>query len=496
MPSLLLYLPVLAPVAAAGAAIVGRRGAAWAGVAAALAVLASGIGLAPRVTPAGAVAHGLLRVDALSAYMLIVIGAVATIACWAGVYQLHGEPGPAANERGARRRYLVLVQLFLACMSVAVLADNLGLLWVAVEATTIVTAFLVGHRRTRASVEAAWKYVVLCSIGIAIAFLGTVCVYAAAVAAGRHGITALNWTHLNAVGTDLDPDLLRLAAGLLLVGFGTKAGLAPMHAWLPDAHSQAPAPVSALMSGVLLSVAVYAIWRYKTVIDPVLGPAFIRTLLFVAALLSLAVAAALLIAQRDYKRLLAYSSIEHMGLVALATAIGGPLAAAAALLHVLGHGIAKATAFTGSGAILRLTGSPRLDAARGLAARQPALAAAFGLAVVALLGLPPFSLFASELGIARAGLSGGYGWATGAAFLLVLLAFAAISRHGATLLLGQPPATAATAATAADDALPTRVPGRALAPLALGLAVAALLGITLGPLRHLLDAAATIAGGR
>ncbi len=493
-PILTLYLPLLAPFTAAGAAVVlSRRVAAWIGLAAAVVILAAGGTLAAAVTDAPAVTAGLLRADPLTAFMLVVIGAVATVACWAGVYHLDDEATTGTSNPAAQRRYLILVQLFLAAMSLAVLADNLGLLWVAVEATTIVTAFLVGHRRTRASVEAAWKYVVLCSVGIGIAFLGTACVYAAAVAAGAHGTTALNWTHLTSHAAGLDPDLTRLAAGLILLGFGTKAGLAPMHAWLPDAHSQAPAPVSALMSGVLLSVAFYAILRYKAVTDAVLGPAYTRTLLFVAALASLAVAALLLIAQRDYKRMLAYSSIEHMGLVALGAATGSRLAITAVLLHILGHGLGKAVAFCGAGQLLAATGTSRLAGIRGLASRHPALAAGFGLALLALLGLPPFSLFASELGIARAGLASGYGWAIAIAFTLVLVAFAALARHGAGILLGPPDSVPAT-----DPPAPA-VPPRpaAILPLSLGLAAAAALGITLGPLQELLHAATTtVMGGR
>jgi hydrogenase-4 component F len=490
-PTLALYLPAAAPLLAALLALaLPWRPAAWSSVAAALAILASGIMLAGDVTSSGVLTHGLLRADALTAFMIIVIGAVATIACWAGVQHLHHET--TTTYAAATRRYLVLTELFLACMSLAVLADNLGLLWVAIEATTIVTAFLVGHRRTRASVEAAWKYVVLCSVGIAIAFLGTVCVYAAAVATGAHGTTALNWTYLSTHTGELSPDLVRLAAGLVLLGFGTKAGLAPMHSWLPDAHSQAPAPVSALMSGVLLSVAFYAILRYRTIANDVLGDGYTRTLLIIAALASLAVAATLLIAQRDYKRLLAYSSIEHMGLIALATAIGTQLALAAALLHILGHGLAKATAFCSAGRVLQLTASPHIDAVRGLAARQPALAATFGLSIVALLGFPPFSLFASELGIARSGLTAHSGWLIAVAFALTLIAFVAITRHASAILLGTP-TTTPTPTTPAAGVVAT--PATILAPLTLGLVAVAVLGLFLGPLQPLLDAAAVIAGG-
>jgi len=480
--TLALYTPAAAPfLASLIALILPWRAAAIAGILAATAILASGITLAADTQPS-TYAAGLLRADALTAWMLIAIGAVAAIACSAAPAHLRTE------STAERRRYLVLAQLFLTCMSLAVLADNLGLLWVAVEATTIVTAFLVGHRRTRASVEAAWKYVVLCSVGIAIAFLGTVCVYAASIAAGGHGITALDWTHLNASASTLDPGLMRLATGLVLLGFGTKAGLAPMHSWLPDAHSQAPAPVSALMSGVLLSVAFYAILRYKTITDAVLGPTYTRTLLLIAALASLAVAATLLIAQRNYKRLLAYSSIEHMGLIALGTAFGVKIAIAAALLHILGHGLTKAVAFCAAGHIMQTTGSPDIDNVHGLAARQPALAATFGISLISLLGLPPFSLFASELAIARAGFDAGHGWAVAIAFTLILVAFAAIARHATAMLLGPPPPPSPR-----PNSPSPRPAG--LTILAVGLAAAAALGVYLGPLEQLLDAAATIVAG-
>jgi hydrogenase-4 component F len=431
----------------------------------------------------------LLRTDALSAYLLIAIGMVAAIACAASITYLHQEVAARTITSRAARRYPILVSAFITCMTAAVLAANLGLLWVAIEATTIVTAFLVGHRRSRESVEAAWKYVILCSAGIAIAFLGLVCLYTAAVGAGAHGLQALDWPWLHTHARQLNPDLVRLATGLILLGFGTKAGLAPMHAWLPDAHSQAPAPVSALMSGVLLSVAFYAIWRTITITTLTVGPGYVRALLTIASLLSLTVAGLLLVGQRDYKRMLAYSSIEHMGLVAFGTAIGGPIAMAAVLLHVLGHGLTKAVAFCTAGRILQHTGTSRITAATGLAARLPTAAALFGLAVVALLGLPPFSLFASELGIARAGFAAGYGWAVAAAVTLLVLAFVAIARHTATMLLGQPADAGAPVVTAA----PARPIG--WLPLLAGLAAAALLGIWLGPLSHLISNAAAIAAG-
>jgi hydrogenase-4 component F len=502
MTTLLLYAPVAVPAAAAAlCAVAGYRPAtAWAAVASAFAQLTVGVALAVTVTRSGPIAAGPLRADALAAFMLLVIGAVAVLATWASVHHLQGETaagpsfdpeaGPATDP--AARRYLVLVQLFLAAMAAAVLADNFGVVWVALEATTIVTAFLVGHRRDRAGAEAAWKYMVLCSVGIALAFLATVCLNATSIHAGGHGIDSLSWTHLLEHADDLDPGVVRLAGALAVLGFGTKAGLAPMHAWLPDAHSQAPAPVSALMSGVLLAVAFSVILRYKTITDAVLGPTYMRVLLTAVALISLLVAASLLISQRDYKRMLAYSSIEHMGLIALGAAVGSRLAVTAVLLHMLGHGLAKASLFCGAGRILAITGTSRIAGVRALAAARPALAAAFGLGLIALLGLPPFSLFASELGIARAAAADGLGWAIAAAFTLVLVIFAALSRHGAAMLIG-PPRTGPAPPPGPPSALSAARPA-ALAPLVCGLVACSVLGLTLGPLRGLLTAAATVVG--
>jgi hydrogenase-4 component F len=255
-----------------------------------------------------------------------------------------------------------------------------------------------------------------------------------------------------------------------------------MHAWLPDAHSQAPAPVSALMSGVLLSVAFYAILRTKVIADAALGAGFARTLLVIVALASLAVAAALLLGQRDYKRLLAYSSIEHMGLLALGAAIGNTLALAAVLLHILGHGLGKSVLFLSAGQLHQAVGSSLISGVRGLTARAPLLAGAFALGLLALLGMPPFSLFASELGIARAGFAAGLGWAVAPALLLMLVIVAAVGRHARLMLLGGERGEAI--------ALPRSV----TVPLVAGLAACAVLGVTTGPLQSLLQAAASIAG--
>ncbi|WP_433227083.1 proton-conducting transporter transmembrane domain-containing protein [Actinomadura formosensis] len=489
--TLLLIAPLGAPLLAAGAhAVPGRRrGTSWPGALSAAAVLASGIVLAVQTAGGPRTGlHGLLRADSLSAFMLIVIGAVALLAMLASPAYLAAEE--AAGHATARdtRRYGVLTQAFVAAMALAVLAASLGTLWVAIEATTIVTAFLVGHRRTRNATEAAWKYVVICSAGIALAFLGVALLHFAAQHAHVPSSGSLDWTELAAHAGSLDPQVTRIAVALLVLGFGAKAGLAPLHAWLPDAHSQAPAPVSALMSGVLLSVAFYAVLRVKVIADAALGAGFARALLLTAALASLALAAALLLGQRDYKRMLAYSSIEHMGLLALGAAIGTPLAMTAVLLHVLGHGLAKSVAFLTSGHIQQAAGTSRIAAVRGFAARSPLIGGGFGAAVLALLGFPPFSLFASELAIFRAGFTAGLGWAVGAALVLLLVITAAVASGTARMLLGAP-GTGPGAAT-----LPSRPPLGAAAGLLLGLSACAVLGIGLGPLHDLLLDAAAVLG--
>ena len=455
----------------------------WAAVATNGAALALGIWIAVHVVESGPLngAAGVLRADALSAFMVIVIGAIALLASWLGIRTISIE---LAEGRCTPRRattYGVLVQAFVAAMLLAVLAANVGVLWLAVEATTVVTTFLVGHRRTKGALEASWKYIVICSVGIALAFLGTVLVYLCAMHAGGHSAGALDWTSLMANARHLDPSVLRLGFALVVLGYGTKVGLAPMHSWLPDAHSQAPAPISALMSGVLLTVAFYAILRFKAVTDLALGPGFSRTLLVIVALLSLAVAASLLLTQRDYKRMLAYSSLEHMGLIALGAAAGIPLAIAAVLLHILGHGLAKSVLFLTSGEIMVAEDTSQIEGVSSLLARRPALGGVFGVGLVALLGLPPFSLFSSELLMARAEFEVGLGWAAVAAVVAMLVIFVAVVGHARHMLLGP-----------ADKEALVTPPNWVAAPLVGGLVVCGLIGVFAWPLSGLLEAAAHV----
>jgi hydrogenase-4 component F len=492
MTTALMLAPITVPLLGALACLVAgwHRATAWLAPACGALMLAAAAGLACAQAghrPAAAL-DGLLRADPLSDFMLIVISAVGLLATAATPAWLRNEVSAGRATARTAARHSVLVQLFLAAMAAAVLAASLGVTWVAIEGTTIATAFLVGQRRTKAAVEAAWKYVMICSTGIALALLGLLLLNDAAVHAAAG--TGLDWARLVAAAPHLDPAVTRISVTLLIVGFGTKAGLVPLHAWLPDAHGQAPAPVSALMSGVLLSVAFYAILRVNAIAGLVLGPGFPRALLAVLAVASLLLAASLLIGQRDYKRMLAYSSIEHMGVLALGAAIGGPLALAAVLLHMLGHGLAKGSLFVCAGRVLQVTGTSRIEGVRGLAGRFPLLAGCAGAGVLALTGFPPFSIFASEIGIVRAGFASGLGWVTALALVLMLVIAAALLGHTSRMLLGDGPGDIpATGRPAA----PRQASG--LSPAVVALGACAVLGLYAGPLTILLHSAAhTLAG--
>ena len=425
--------------------------------------------------------HHSLRADSLSAFMVVVIGAVSLLATAFTSRTMAQELTTGITTVRYARHYVVLMQVFITCMLVAVLTANLGVLWVSIEATTIATTFLVSHRRTDGAFEASWKYVILCSVGIALAFLGTVLFYYAElhVRAGAHP-ASLDWTAVMSVAHHLDPNVTRVAFALLVVGYGTKVGLVPMHSWLPDAHSQAPAPVSALMSGVLLAVAFYGLLRFRAVAVAALGPGFPRALLIVVGIVSILLATVMLIGQRDLKRMLAYSSIEHMGLLAIGAAVGSPLAIAAVLLHILGHGITKAVLFLAVGEVSHSEGTTEISRITALLSRQPALGGIVGFGLLSLVALPPFSLFASELAMARAEVDAGLWWAVEITLGCLGVIFAALARHARQTLMG-----ARGEAPARALAAPALAPSlTALLVAALGACVA--LGLTSWPLQSLL----------
>ena len=483
----LLLAAILAPIGASIATLIGgwRRATATLIVLSAVTVLGCGAALGFRVGSGTQFAlGGLLRVDALTVTMLIVIGIVATLATWASIGYLDAELDHGHTDTRGARVYGALTAAFLAAMVVAVCADNIGVIWVAIEATTVITAFLVGHRRTRTALEATWKYVVICSVGIAIAFLGTVLLYYATQHAGAPATAALNLDVLTGYAGRLDPGTARLAGGLLLIGYGAKAGLFPFHTWLADAHSQAPAPVSALMSGVLLSVAFSVLIRIKPIIDTATGPTFMRSGLLVTGLATLVIAALMLTVTPDIKRMLAYSSMENMGLIAIAAAAGTTLAIAALLLHVLAHGIGKTVLFLVSGQLQAAHKSTAIADITAVLRRSRLIGVSLAVGVIVLLGLPPFAMFASELAIGRSLAGARLTWALGAGMLLIAVAFAALARNSGRILLGG----SSTGAPA------IAVPRTVAAALLVGVAASIALGITAGPLTDLFTAAASAVG--
>ena len=294
------------------------------------------------------------------------------------------------------RFYHAMYQVLMFAMNLALMANNIGLMWVAVEMATLTTVLMVGIYRTHEALEAAWKYFILGSVGIALALFGTILVYVAAQPVIGEGLDAMAWTNLIAHVSAFDPSLLNLAFVFLLLGYGTKVGLAPVHAWLPDAHAEGPTPISAVLSGLLLNVALYAVLRFKMLMaanEHALAPG---PLMVTMGLSSLIFAALMLYRRRDIKRLFAYSSIEHMGIIVFAFGVGGPLANFAGLLHMTMHSLTKSAIFFAVGHIAQIKGTQKLADIRGLTASHPVLGWGFLVGVVAISGLPPLGIFMSE----------------------------------------------------------------------------------------------------
>jgi hydrogenase-4 component F len=294
------------------------------------------------------------------------------------------------------RFYHAMFLGMMGSMNVALTANNIGLMWVGLEMATLITVVMVGIYRTPSAIEAAWKYFILGSVGISLAFFGTILIYLAGQKALGEGAPAMTWNLLQAAAPQLDASLLNLAFIFLLIGYGTKVGLAPLHAWLPDAHAEGPTPISAVLSGLLLNVALYALLRFKMIvsahpeaIDP--GPVMI-----VMGLISLIFAAFMLYQRRDIKRLFAYSSIEHMGLITFAFGMGGPLANFAGLLHMAMHSLTKSAIFFAVGHVAQAKNTQRIAGIRGLSVTHPGLAIGLAVGVFAISGLPPFGVFMSE----------------------------------------------------------------------------------------------------
>ena len=343
---------------------------------------------------------------------------------------------------GMLHLYYSMYQLFTFTMLLGLTSNNMGIIWVAMEAATLTTVLLVSLYRTPASLEAAWKYFILCGVGIALALFGTILMYFAAERVLGEGGTALLWTHLNAVKGDLEPTVLKLAFVFLLVGYGTKIGLVPLHSWLPDAHAEGPTPVSAVLSGLLLNVALSAVMRCKVLVDGSLGSNhvggthFAGDLMMGFGLLSVVVAALFLARQKDIKRMFAYSSIEHMGLITFAFGMGGPVATFAAMLHMTMHSLTKSAIFFAVGHAVQKSGTQLMENIRGMMQVSPTVGWGLMLGTLAILGMPPFGVFASEFLIISTAMHE-YPWTTPIVLAALGIAFAAIFGKVQPMVFGE-----------------------------------------------------------
>ena len=335
------------------------------------------------------------------------------------------------------RLYHSMFQLFMCMMLVALSTNNLGILWVAMEAATLTTVLLVALYHTPASLEAAWKYFILCGVGIAQALFGTILLYFASeqVANIEHG--TLLWTQLDALKSHLEPTVLSLAFVFLIIGYGTKTGLVPLHNWLPDAHAEGPTPVSAVLSGLLLNVALYAIVRCKVLVDGALETHFAGDLMMGFGLLTVVVPAFYLSRQKDIKRLFGYSSIEHMGLITFAFGMGGSVASFAGLLHMTLHSLTKSAIFFTVGHASQMAGTQIIDQIKGLIFRSPTIGWGLMLGTLAILGMPPFGVFASEFMILTTAIKH-YPWTAPILLIALGVAFASIFSKVQPMVFGEP----------------------------------------------------------
>lgn len=391
-----------------------------------------------QVFAGGPRSEGIFYLDALGALLLAVIGLVGWGGAAYAICYLRHDVAVRRLAPNQPRWFYCWYHLFLASMLAVVTTENLGLVWVAIEATTVFSAILVGFYRTREALEAAWKYLIICTVGISLALFGTLLLYYAGVHAIGGEAPALSWRLLRENAGSLDPRLVRLAFVFVLVGYGTKAGFAPLHTWLPDAHSQAPTPVSAVLSGVLLPCALYAIVRVHLIAVGALGPDFSSTLLIALGLLTTAVAVPFILVQHDLKRLLAYSSMEHVGIMAVAFGFGGPIGFFAAALQLAGHGVGKALLFFSAGTLANRYGTRNMARIHGAARALPYSGPLLLAGALALAGAPPSSLFVSEFSLLFEGFSSGRVVVSVVLLACLTLIFVGMLFHVGRMTLGNP----------------------------------------------------------
>jgi hydrogenase-4 component F len=379
-----------------------------------------------------------LRVDGLSALVLVLCGFVGLLSATYGVGYVRRNDARGLVTPRMRQEFSVLTPAYVFAMLLVAVSNNLGILWIAVELTTLTSVFFVAFHNRDTSLEAAWKFLMLGSLGLGFALLGTVLLFASAQGALGEDLSALHWTRFMAEASHLHPFTLRLGVVFLLIGYGTKAGLAPMHTWKPDAYREAPSPAGVMMAVGMLNAALYCLLRVHLISKAALGAEFSGTLLLALGLLSVLVAVPFILIQWNLKRLLAYSSIEHVGIMAVGIGIGADAAVYGALLHMTYHTFAKPVAFFSAGTLAQLHRSSNFaEIGSGTLARAPISSALLLLAALFVTGSPPFSLFFSEMMILRAGFSGPYVVATAAFLLALVVLFCGFAYQIGGLVLGQ-----------------------------------------------------------
>jgi len=433
-----------------------------------------------------------LRVDGLSALVLVLCGFVGLLSASYGIGYIRRNDARGLVTPGRRQEFSVLTPLYVFAMLLVSVSNNLGIMWIAVELTTLASVFLVAYHNRDTSLEAAWKFLMLGSLGLGFALLGTVLLFASAQGALGEELPALHWTQFMAHAPELHPFTLRLGVVFALIGYGTKAGLAPMHTWKPDAYREAPSPAGVMMAVGMLNAALYCLLRVHLISKAALGPDFSGGLLLALGLLSVLVAMPFILIQWNLKRLLAYSSIEHIGIMTVGIGLGGEAAVFGALLHMTYHTFAKPVAFFSAGTLAQLhRSSDFAEIGHGTLGRAPVASALLVLAALFVTGSPPFSLFFSEMMILRAGFLGAHPVATAVFLAALVILFCGFAYQIGRLVLGEQPA-------AADRAVP---PDRETLDLGMMVTlVAALVAVVStfylpGPLMALIRAAVSVVAG-
>ena len=382
---------------------------------------------------------GIFYIDSLNGLILFATTLVSLLISVYSIGYMNEEHKRNLVNIARLRLYYCLLHLFIFTMILTTITQNIGVMWISIEATTLASAFLVGFYNNRKSIEAAWKYIIICSVGIAFALLGVILLYYSSVISLGQTVQGLNWQFLNDNAGSLHSSILKFAFLFILIGFGTKVGLAPMHTWLPDAHSQAPSPVSALLSGVLLNTAMYGIIRVMTIVNKNMGNSqFTGNLMIILGLVSIGAAAIFILVQQDFKRTLAYSSIEHMGIIALGIGISSALSIFASLFHIINHSLTKSMLFAASGNVYLKYDTKKINKIQGILKVMPVTGTVFLLGIFAITGMPPFSIFTSELGITISAFKEGKYLAVGLLLVFLVLIFAGFTSQMLRMFFGKP----------------------------------------------------------